>query len=704
MRRVASELCACLAAIAGARGRLLPWAPVFLGLGIGLYFTCHREPGTPLVAAFAVIALCFLALTAFGREDMRPLAWAGLLIAGGFLLAIARAHMVAAPVLPFRYYGPVEGRIIDIDRSFSDQPRLMLDQVTLDDVRPEETPLRVRVALHGDQDGFDPQPGMIVRVTASLSPPDGPVEPGGFDFQRLAWFSSLGAVGYTRRPAETLRPAPDDWRLAAFRMRMWLSVAMQTRMQGQAGAFAAALMTGDRSNVTAQTNADLRASNLSHMISISGLHMGLLSGFVFALCRYGMALVPPLALRIHSKKVAAVVALIATTFYMILAGPDVAVRRSYIQVVVMLMAVLVDRRALSLRSVALAALICLLLEPESLVEPGFQMSFGATSALIVGFDHWQKVQHLVPALIRPAVVTVLSSLIAGTATAPIAAAHFNRIAEYGLIANLLAVPVCGMIVMPAGVMAAILAPFGLAQPALWALEKGAALILQIASVVAGLKGAVVTVPAPPDLFLPLFGLAGAVFLLGSGWVLRSASAAALALSLGLWTEAQRPVLLISGDGTLAGLITPKGRALSKEKGGGFIAQSWLENDGDAALQADAFARAAFQGPKGSVAASFGDRKVWVFAGKGSAARAAPACKEGALVILSEDWGSADGKGCLILDRRALRRTGALALYGQSGNYVFVSAREWAGKRLWNYRPRRKPPPTSDPVQAGAMKG
>ena len=703
MRRVATGLSACLAAIAGARGRLLPWAPVFLGLGIGLYFACHREPGNPLVAAFAIIALCCLALTRLGHEDLRALAWAAFFVAGGFLLAVARAHMVAAPILPFRYYGPVEGRIIDIDRSFSDQPRLMLDQVTLHDVRTEETPLRVRVALHGDQYGFVPQPGMTIRLTASLSPPDGPVEPGGFDFQRLAWFSSLGAVGYTRRPAETLRPAPDDWRLAAFRMRMWLSAAMQSRMHGQGGAFAAALMTGDRSGVTARTNADLRASNLSHMISISGLHMGLLSGFVFALCRYGLALVPPLALRLHSKKVAAVVALIATTFYMILAGPDVAVRRSYIQVVVMLAAILADRRALSLRSVALAALVCLCLEPESLVEPGFQMSFGATSALIVGFDHWQKVQHLVPALIRPAVVTVLSSLIAGTATAPIAAAHFNRIAEYGLIANLLAVPVCGIVVMPAGVLAAILAPFGLAQPALWALEQGAALILRIAAFVAGLDGAVITVPAPPDLFLPLFGLASAVFLLGSGRLLRGASTAVLVVSFALWTSAQRPVLLIAGDGTLAGLMTSKGRALSKEKGGGFIAQSWLENDGDAALQTDAFARAAFQGPKGAVTASLGDTKVWVFAGKGSATRAAPACKGHALVILSEEWATADGKDCLILDRRALRRTGALALYRRPGGYTFVSAREWAGKRLWNYRPRRKPP-LSDTTQAGGMKG
>ncbi len=126
---------------------------------------------------------------------------------------------MAAPVLTFRYYGPVEGRIVDIDRSFSDQLRLTLDRVVLEDVPPERTPERVRVALHGDQGFTDPQPGLTVILSGHLSPPDGPVEPGGFDFQRLAWFSQLGAVGYTRAPVLAIAPPEGGLPLMAFRMR-----------------------------------------------------------------------------------------------------------------------------------------------------------------------------------------------------------------------------------------------------------------------------------------------------------------------------------------------------------------------------------------------------------------------------------------------------------------------------------------------------
>ncbi|MCX8510011.1 MAG: ComEC/Rec2 family competence protein, partial [Rhodobacteraceae bacterium] len=517
------------------RGQLLPWAPVFLSLGIGSYFALPAEPSPTLVLALSLAALTAGTLTLRGPELAQLPALAAMLSLCGLLLADLRAHMVAAPVLPFRHFGPVEGRVIDIDRSFSDQTRLTLDQVHLEETAPDRTPKRVRVALHGDQPDFVPEPGMRIRVIANLSPPDGPVAPGGFDFQRLAWFSQLGAVGYSRKPVAVLAEAGPGWALIAFRMRMALSRAMQAGMEGQAGAFAAALMTGDRSEVTAATNEALRASNLSHIISISGLHMGLLSGFVFALCRYGLALCPPLALRLNTKKLAALVALLAATFYMILAGPDVATRRSYVMAAVILLAVLTDRRAMSLRSVAIAALICLGLEPESLVEPGFQMSFGATTALIVGFDYWAKLQARLPALMRPVAMAVLSSLIAGTATAPIAAAHFNRIAEYGLLANLLAVPVMGLVVMPAGVMAAVLAPLGLAAPALWVLEKGCAAILYIADQVAGLSGSVVTVPAPPGMVLPVFGLFGALLVISRQMWTRGLGLAGVALALILWS-------------------------------------------------------------------------------------------------------------------------------------------------------------------------
>lgn len=682
MRGPRQLLAAGLTGLAAQRGTLLPWAPVFLSGGIGAYFSLRVEPVLPVVIVLAVALAGLVTLAVRGREAWHlPALGLGLLI-GGFLLADLRAHMVAAPVLSFRYYGPVEGRVINIDRSFSDQPRLTLDRVLLEEVPPDRTPARVRVALHEEQGSANAVPGQTVMLTAHLSPPDGPVEPGGFDFQRLAWFSSLGAVGYTRTPVMVLEEAEGGWALAAFKIRMKMSADMQAGHEGQAMAFAAAMMTGDRSAVSAATNASLRASNLSHMISISGLHMGLLCGFVFGLCRYGLALIPPLALRINSKKLAAIGALFAATFYMFIAGPDVATRRSYIMAVVILLAVLADRRAISLRSVAIAALICLVLEPESLIEPGFQMSFGATAALIVGLGYWSKVQHHFPWLLRHVAMMVLSSLLAGFATAPIAAAHFNRVAEYGLLANLLAVPICGIVVMPAGVMAAILGPFGLEAPALWALEQGCELILVISDWVAGMHGALIPVPAPPGLVLPLFGLGGAVVLIAQGWRLRGFGAVVSVLALGIWATTHRPILLVAGDGTLVGVMTEAGRALSKEKGGGFIAQSWLENDGDLALQAEGFARGAFIGKKGTLSTEVAGQPLRIFTGKGAATRAASACSNNAIVVVSEDVDD-DAGNCRLYDRSRLSQSGALAFYADGGALSVVTAREVTGVRLWN---------------------
>ena len=677
-----------LDALGAARGRLMIWAPVFLSLGIGGYFALKVEPGPGLLwSAGAVAAVC----TAFGwrgPERVRIPATVLALIATGLLLAAYRAHSVAAPVLPFRYYGPVEGRIVNIDRSFSDQMRLTLDRVVLEDVAPGRTPARVRVALHGDQGFVRPVPGLTVILSGHLSPPEGPVEPGGFDFQRLAWFSRLGAVGYTRSPVLALEPPEGGLALLAFRLRMAISGGMQAQMEGQAGAFAAALATGDRSGVERATTEALRASNLSHLIAISGLHMGLLTGFVFAACRYGLALVPPVALRINTKKVAAVVALLAAAFYLMLAGPSVATRRAFIMVAVMLVAVLADRRAISLRSVAIAALIVLVIEPESLIEPGFQMSFSATVALIVVFQPWGKLQHRVPTLLRPVAMLLMSSMAAGLATAPIAAAHFNRIAEYGLLANLLAVPLMGTVVMPAAVVAALLSPLGLEAPALWVMGKGTAAILAIAEWVSGLEGAVVAVPAPPGMALPLIALGGLLALVARLIWLRGLGAAGLATALILWAGAERPALLVSSDGTMAGLLGPEGRALSKPRGAGFVAKSWLEDDGDLALQEEAFARAGFEGEKGAFTADLSGTPFAHFTGKGAAERAGGACTEGALVILSEDWTGGTGN-CLIYDAGKLRETGAIAVYTAPDGLSIVTARDMAGDRLWNRRQRPK---------------
>jgi competence protein ComEC len=420
--------------------------------------------------------------------------------------------------------------------------------------------------------------------------------------------------------------------------------------------------------------------------------MGLLTSFVFAMMRYGLALIPPLALRINTKKVAAVVALHAAALYLILAGANIATQRAFIMMAVMLVAVLLDRQAISMRSVAIAALICLFLQPESLVEPGFQMSFSATVALIAVFEHWGKVQRHIPKFLRPVAMLLVSSSAAGLATAPIAAAHFNRIVEYGLLANLLAVPLMGMVVMPAGVIAVLMAPIGLADPALWVMEQGTTAILRIAHWVANMDGALVPVPTPPALVLPLIAAGGLTAMITRAMWLRGVGGFVVAGALALWALGERPLLLVSGDGGLVGLMTPEGRALSKPKGAGFVAQSWLEDDGDLGDQIGAFERPGFIGQKSALQAKLDGVPVFHFTGKAAAAAAQFACKDGAWVILSSDWaGPETGRTCRIIDAKALAATGALAIYRGKTGLRIIAARDVSGQRLWNSPARKRKP-------------
>jgi competence protein ComEC len=297
------------------------------------------------------------------------------------------------------------------------------------------------------------------------------------------------------------------------------------------------------------------------------------------------------------------------------------------------------------------------------------------------------VQERVPWWLRPAAALVLSSVVAGMATGPIAAAHFNRVAEYGLLANLLAVPVMGLVVMPAGVLAALAAPFGLASLPLWVMGKGTEVILLIAAWVAGMEGAVRAVPAPHPLTLALFGLGGAAVILGPRRVRASGVAVAVA-GLALWTVAERPQVLIASDGGLVGVMTEGGRALSKPKGAGFVAESWLEDDGDAADQEAAFARGTFSGEKGQVSGVTGGVTFWHLTGKTAAERAVPLCAGSAVVVIGVEWDGEKPGGCTLIDALGLRATGALALEVEGGALTVTSAREVSGDRLWNTRPAR----------------
>ena len=644
------------AALAAQRGHLFAWVPVFLGAGIGVYFALPLELAAHWLLACACVGAVLLLWSRRLPAEVAPVAIGAGLLLLGMAHAGARAHLVAAPQLGFRYYGPIEGRVIALDRSASDVPRLTLDQVTLLRLAPASTPARVRVSLHGPPElqrrALDLVPGQRVALTGHLVPPGGPVEPGGFDFRRHAWFERIGAVGYSRTPVVLSMEAAGSQRL--LRLRLALSRHVQTQLPGELGGVAAALMTGDRSGIGKETLEALRHSNLAHLLAISGLHMGLLTGFVFAALRMGLLLVPLSRHHWPGKKIAAVGALAAASGYLALSGGNVATQRAFIMVAVMLGAVLADLRALSLRAVALAALLVLLLRPEALLGPGFQMSFAATTALVCVFGRVET-RLAGPRWARPLLALLLSSTVASAATAPFSMAHFNLVSRYGLLANLLAVPAMGLVAVPMAVLAALLMPLGLDGVALRGMALALHWILSVAQAASGWEGAVGQVVAPGPAVLPLITAGGLLLLLWQGRG-RWGGLLPLALALGVWVQSERPALLISESGGLVGVMTEKGRALSRDVGEGFVAKLWLENDGQPADQAAAAAlwpdaagrlrRALVEGVE--VLHVSGRRAAGSISGCGGAG------------ILVANVPIPEGLRCEVFDVERLRTTGAVA--------------------------------------------
>lgn len=688
------------------------WVPFWFGLGIAVWFAARFEPGVP---AYGLAALCllgaggvFLRLTSLARRGLLGwrladpaslLALSLALVAAGFLAVGLRSASVAAPIVDFRYYGAIEGRVVGIDRSSRDRMRLLLDDLAIERIAPHRTPAKVRISLMTEQKL--PEAGARVMLTGHLGPPPGPAEPGGFDFRRTAWFEGVGAVGYTRSPVMVVEPAPDLGRQIMTRIRMHLSRLIQQEVPGQSGAIASALMTGDRSGISEATNEVMRVSSLYHIISISGLHMSMLAGLAYGALRLSGTLVSARAGRtdwpVH--KAAAIGALLTAFVYLGLSGGGVATERAFLMVAVLLVAVLANKRVISLRNVALVALAILALAPEALTSASFQMSFAATVALILAHRHWVGIAPYVPPLFKPVAMLLFTSLVAGLATGPFAAVHFGRIAPYGMVANLLAVPVVGIIVMPMGLIAAILAPFGLAGPPLWLMGIGTGWMLQIAEAISALGGADLLVAMPPALALPLLGAGMTIAALsyepraagGSPdprWYARGFAAALVIAALVLWMGHERPRILVSAQGDAVGIMTQAGRAFSKPKGGAFSASNWLESDGDPVGQKVAAARLLWSGPKNRRVAVLRDlpeqRTVIHLTGKAPVDLSA-LCHGGAILISDQDLVpemQAGGRDCRIFGRSDINAFGGFSFTPGPQVDRLETVNGVAGRRQW----------------------
>ncbi|NTA15614.1 ComEC/Rec2 family competence protein [Agrobacterium tumefaciens] len=594
---VAEKIAMCLAE-ERAFGHDFLFIPVSIGCGAVLWFSLDATPSpVVLIATFlfvAVLALFVRYKAGIAAAVCGPFAF--LLL--GMLLADFETRRAGTVVLDTPVTTTITGTVARREVDARGYWRYVVDLTATADPTLSRPPQRISVLSRG---GGEPIAlGATLRGKVRLSPPSGPALPGLNDFAFTSYFKGIGATGFFyKSPQALVSPVGDarpdkgwlEWAdMRLYGLRSAIAERIRTTIGGDAGAFAASIITDERQAISAETMEALRLSGLAHIVAISGLNMALASGIFFVGLRLAFSLFPAFAQRWPVKKIAAFAALLMTLAYYLISGFAVSAERAWLMMSVMLIAVLFDQPSLSLRNVAISALIILAFSPSEIMGPSFQMSFAATIALVSAYAFWSrwrtdrerlfigrkpawlKVAEMMGAVIGGVITT---SLIGGLSTAIYSAEHFHRVTTYGLFANLAAMPLMSLIVMPFALIAMLLMPFGLDAPFLKIMGYGMALVIEVANEVASWGGSAAT-GRPHGWFI---GLASVGFLLLT--LLRSRLALLgipfLLFAFGVSAvTAYRdlPDLLIHEDGDLVALLEDGKVSTTKARPQGFVYGQW----------------------------------------------------------------------------------------------------------------------------------
>lgn len=577
-----------------AYGHGFLFVPVFVGSGSLTWFSLSHTPGlVKLALLLCVFGMATLGLR-YAESVWRLVITAAALFTGGMVLAAFEAARMDTVLLDTPVTTLVHGTVTA--RETTDRGYWRYTVAVVQTAEPELKRPPARVTLLSRSREAPVAIGDGIEGKARLSPPSGAALPGLNDFAFDSYFKGIGAVGYFYgAPAAIANPqgsASDGiatwWVRAGETVARWretIGARIRGTIGGDAGAIAAALVTAEERAISRPAIEALREAGLAHVLAISGLNMVLAAGTFLIGARTMLSLIPGLAHRFPIKKLAAAGALIMVFSYILISGGAVSAVRSWIMISIMLVAVFFDRPSISLRNVALSAIVILVITPSAVTGPGFQMSFAATLALVAGYAHWrERPGRDVPAGNRrtgPLVAIggffaglLLSSFIGGLSTMIYSAGHFHRLAAYGLIGNVLAMPVISILVMPFALLALLLMPFGLDRYPLLVMGQGLDWMISIATMVASWEGEVTTGRIPDHSFL-LIAAGGVLACLFRTWLAASGLVVVAAGLLVGWTSVTaRPDIVISEDGRLVAMIGEGMAATNRSNPPDFVYSQW----------------------------------------------------------------------------------------------------------------------------------
>lgn len=664
------------------RDQLPLWLPVMLGVGVTAWFVLPTRTDWLAAIALALAAACIGAAAWRGGRGGVSAAVGGLAIAAGVALAWASAERARAPILARPIVAQIEGRVERVDPL----PARALVRVRLRPTRimplGRQTapiwPTLVRINIAAADAPAGLSAGATIRLRARLMPPPEPAVPGAYDFGRVAWFAGLGATGRAFAPVAIVSPGASE---AGVRSR--LSRLIEARVRGSEGGIAAALATGDTGAIAEADAEAMRRAGLAHLLSVSGLHITAAVGLTMWLVIRVLALSPVLALSVRLPLVAGAAAAAVAIGYTWLTGAEVPTIRSCVAALLVLAALAAGRQAVTLRLIATGALVVLVLWPESLPGPSFQLSFAAVTAIVALHEHpvvrgWfmARDEGWGMRLARHVGSLLLTGLLVEAALMPIAVYHFHKAGLYGAVANIVAIPWTTFVVMPLEALALLLDAIGVGAPAWWLLERSLALLLWLAHRVAATPGAVAALPAMPG---GAFALIVAGGLWTALWRTRARWLGAAPFAVGLvWTVATpTPDLLVTGDGRHLAMRTAAGVAVLRDRAGDYTLDTLAENggvDGDPVFLVDQ-PEARCTRDLCIVDRSAGGRR-WRVVATRSAYRVPigdliAACRAADIVVSERPLPRGCTPAWLRLDRGALAKTGGVAVTLATGRIVTV---------------------------------
>ena len=541
-----------------------------------------------------------------------------------------------------------------------------------------DAPLRrvVRVRMKRG-DGTEVAAGDRVELRSVLRAPAPPAYPGAWDLQRDEYFAGIAGGGTALGPVRVVEHAAPSGVVASVQaVRDAVARRAMASIAGPGGTVAATLLTGSAAAIPQVDRAAFRDSGLAHLLAVAGLHIGIVMGLVMGVTRLGLAAWPHAALHWPTKPIAAGAALVAGALYLVLAGGHVPTIRSFAMASLVTLGIVVGRRALSLRGLALAAAVLVLWAPQEVVGVSFQMSFAAVMALISGYEALRPVFSRLRGgwlgVLGHGVALVMTSLLAGTASAPYGAYHFGHVQLYFIAANAVAVPLTAFWVMPLGMVGLVLMPFGLEWLAFVPMGWGIELILGIARQVASWPAA--TLPVPP---LPGWGLA--VFSLGLAWLclwrtrVRLGGVPVMVIGLASAWLVPLPDLVVSPDAKLIAVRDGGVFRLQDRPGSArFVRESWVDHWGAGAMPA-----LTEGAPPGCGVTSCRVGPVLLLRGTAHVAECA-----GVALVVSSEPARGVCPAAALLDRFTVWRNGAHAVWVRDGVATVVSDRGERGTRPW----------------------